>query len=87
MNARTRADHPVKTTTAGRNPTARRIFIAKGALLLPPQGDISLGGHAIDERLTAGKPARDAMPGPGRVAQARRPSLPGLRAAARIPSP
>jgi acetyl-CoA carboxylase biotin carboxylase subunit len=86
MNARIQVEHPVTEAVTGADLVAEQIAIAAGEGLRLSQGDIRLGGAAIECRINAEDPSRDFMPSPGRVTEAAWPSGEGIRVDTHIAS-
>ena len=86
MNARIQVEHPVTEAVSGVDLVAEQIAIAAGEGLRLAQGDIRLGGAAIECRINAEDPDRDFMPSPGTVREAAWPSGEGIRVDTHIAS-
>jgi acetyl-CoA carboxylase biotin carboxylase subunit len=86
MNARIQVEHPVTEAVTGVDLVAEQIAIAAGEGLRLSQDDIQLQGAAIECRINAEDPARDFMPSPGTVTEARWPSGEGIRVDTHIAS-
>lgn len=86
MNTRLQVEHPVTECVypALSDLVAAQIRIASGEPLWLVQEDLQVEGHAIEARLYAEDPARDYLPGPGRVARFHVPDDPGIRVDAAI---
>ena len=79
MNARIQVEHPVTEAVTGVDLVAEQIRIAGGEGMTLTQDDIRLSGAAIECRINAENPARDFMPSPGTVREARWPAGEGIR--------
>ena len=79
MNARIQVEHPVTEAVTGVDLVAEQIAIAGGDGLRLGQGEIERQGCAIECRVNAEDPARDFLPSPGLVTEARWPAGPGIR--------
>ena len=86
MNARIQVEHPVTEQVTGVDLVAEQIAIAEGRGLSFGQADVRLEGAAIECRINAEDPARDFMPSPGTVREARWPSGEGVRVDTHIAS-
>ena len=79
MNARIQVEHPVTEAVTGVDLVAEQIAIAAGEGLRLSQDEVRLQGASIECRINAEDPARDFMPSPGTVREARWPSGEGVR--------
>jgi acetyl-CoA carboxylase biotin carboxylase subunit len=79
MNARIQVEHPVTEAVTGVDLVAEQIAIAAGDGLRLAQDDVRCHGAALELRVNAEDPARDFMPSPGVVSQARWPAGTGIR--------
>ena len=86
MNARIQVEHPVTEAVTGIDLVAEQIAIAAGEGLRLSQKDVRLQGASIECRINAEDPARDFMPSPGVVREARWPSGEGIRVDTHIAS-
>ena len=86
MNARIQVEHPVTEAVTGVDLVAEQIRIAGGEGMTLTQDDIRLSGAAIECRINAENPARDFMPSPGTVREARWPAGEGIRVDTHIAS-
>ena len=86
MNARIQVEHPVTEAVTGVDLVAEQIAVAGGQGLRLSQDDVRIDGAAIECRINAEDPARDFMPSPGTVTEARWPSGEGIRVDTHIAS-
>jgi acetyl-CoA carboxylase, biotin carboxylase subunit len=79
INCRIQVEHPVTEAVTGRDLVALQLHIAGGEPLGFDQGDVTLGGHAIECRLNAEDVAHAFAPSPGELSLFAVPELPNLR--------
>ena len=79
MNTRIQVEHPVTEMITGIDLVKEMLRIALGEPLRWEQSQIRMQGAAIEVRLNAENPAKNFMPGPGKVTGLRVPGGPGVR--------
>jgi acetyl-CoA carboxylase biotin carboxylase subunit len=79
VNTRLQVEHPVTEMTVHQDLVRLQIAVAAGLPLPFGQADLKQDGHAIECRVYAEDPARNFMPGIGRLAVYRPPNGPFIR--------
>lgn len=79
MNTRLQVEHPVTEMVTALDLVKLQIQIASGRALPLVQKDVELRGHAIECRIYAEDPDNNFFPSPGKIAERRVPSGPGIR--------
>ncbi len=78
VNPRLQVEHPVTEMVTGLDIVEIMLRIASGEGLPVQQGDVRIGGHAVEARICAEDPAAGFLPSTGKLAQVRFPDL-GVR--------
>src|SRR5271154_5326694 len=79
MNTRIQVEHPITEMITGVDLVQAMLRIAGGEPLPFSQSDIAIRGHAVEVRINAEDPARNFMPGPGKVTTLTTPQGEGVR--------
>ncbi|WP_373533176.1 acetyl/propionyl/methylcrotonyl-CoA carboxylase subunit alpha [Vampirovibrio sp.] len=79
VNTRLQVEHPVTEMTVHQDLVRLQIMVAAGLPLPFTQADLKQDGHAIECRIYAEDPARNFMPGIGKLAVYRPPQGPFIR--------
>ena len=79
MNTRIQVEHPVTEMITGVDLVQAMLRIAGGEPLPFRQSDIVIRGHAVEVRINAEDPAKNFMPGPGKVTALTTPEGEGVR--------
>ncbi len=79
VNTRLQVEHPVTEMTLHQDLVRLQLLVAAGGRLPFQQADLRQDGHAIECRIYAEDPARNFMPGIGKLAFYRPPTGPSIR--------
>jgi 3-methylcrotonyl-CoA carboxylase alpha subunit len=79
MNTRIQVEHPVTEEITGVDLVQAMIRIAAGEPLPLDPTTLAVRGHAIELRIYAEDPEKGFLPAPGKVAELRPPTGPGIR--------
>ena len=79
VNTRLQVEHPVTELATGHDLVQLQLRIAAGERLPFAQEEIQWRGSAIECRICAEDPENQFFPSPGKIAQLREPSGPGIR--------